>query len=73
MRAASRKQIAAQRLNLKNTRFRVGDARDLEIDEEYDAIMMVDLLHHIDDGQKRRCSTSARRTSHPMDALLSRT
>ncbi len=44
--------LAAERLGLKNAIFKVGDARDLEIEEEYDAIMMVDLLHHIDDGAK---------------------
>jgi len=43
---------AAQRLGLKNATFRVGDARDLGINKEYDAIMMVDLLHHIDDNAK---------------------
>src|SRR5690606_29857317 len=43
---------AAQRLGLTNVSFRVGDARDLEIEDEYDAIMMVDLLHHIDDQAK---------------------
>lgn len=43
---------AAQRLGLRNAAFNVGDARDLAIDNEYDAIMMVDLLHHIDDASK---------------------
>ena len=44
--------LAAERLGLRNARFNVGDARDLAIDEQYDAIMMVDLLHHIDDTAK---------------------
>lgn len=43
---------AAHRLGLKNAHFSVGDARDLGIEKEYDAIMMVDLLHHIDDAAK---------------------
>lgn len=44
--------LAAERLGLRNARFKVGDARDLDINEQYDAIMMVDLLHHIDDTAK---------------------
>ncbi len=44
---------AAQKLGLNNVSFHCGDARDLQIDDEYDAIMMVDLLHHIDDEAKR--------------------
>jgi len=44
--------LAASRLGLKNVSFEYGDARDLAIDDEYDAILMVDLLHHIDDAAK---------------------
>lgn len=44
----------AEKLNLQNVRFCVGDARDLDITEEFDAILMVDLLHHIDDAAKVR-------------------
>lgn len=43
---------AAAKLGLKNVSFHCGDARDLQIEDEYDAIMMVDLLHHIDDSAK---------------------
>lgn len=43
---------AAAKLGLKNVTFNCGDARDLKIDDEYDAIFMVDLLHHIDDVAK---------------------
>ncbi len=45
---------AAARLGLKNVRFKVGDARDLSIDDEFDAVLMVDLLHHIDDATKAK-------------------
>jgi len=44
--------LAASRLGLKNVSFKYGDARDLAINDEYDAILMVDLLHHIDDAAK---------------------
>jgi 2-polyprenyl-3-methyl-5-hydroxy-6-metoxy-1,4-benzoquinol methylase len=44
---------AAAKLGLKNVEFHCGDARDLQIDDEYDAVMMVDLLHHIDDAAKQ--------------------
>lgn len=43
---------AAEKLGLKNVSFNHGDARDLKIDAEFDAIFMVDLLHHIDDASK---------------------
>lgn len=45
---------AAEKLGLRNATFQVGDARDLGIDDEFDAILMVDLLHHIDDTAKVR-------------------
>lgn len=44
---------AAKRLGLKNAHFDCADARDLSINDQYDAIMMVDLLHHIDNDAKR--------------------
>ncbi len=42
----------ASRLGLKNATFHCGDARDLGIGEDFDAIMMLDLMHHIDDDSK---------------------
>lgn len=45
-------QNAAKKLGLNNVEFACGDARDLEINDEFDAIFMVDLLHHIDDEAK---------------------
>jgi 2-polyprenyl-3-methyl-5-hydroxy-6-metoxy-1,4-benzoquinol methylase len=47
-----RATTAANRLGLQNVSFHVGDARDIKIDDEYDAVLMVDLLHHIDDEAK---------------------
>ena len=44
---------AASRLGLSNTRFDVADAREhLELDERFDAVVMMDLLHHIPDESK---------------------
>jgi 2-polyprenyl-3-methyl-5-hydroxy-6-metoxy-1,4-benzoquinol methylase len=44
---------AASRLGLKNATFRCADVRDLRIDEPHDAILIIDLLHHIDEHAKR--------------------
>jgi len=43
---------AAARLGLRNASFFHGDARQLRLDDQFDAIMMIDLLHHIDDAAK---------------------
>ena len=46
---------AALRLGLTNVHFECADARErLALDDEYDAILLVDLLHHIPDDAKRR-------------------
>lgn len=47
-------RLAAQRLGLTNTTFTVGDARTAALPSEYDAIITLDLFHHIDDAAKRR-------------------
>jgi SAM-dependent methyltransferase len=44
---------AASKLGLKNATFHCGDARQLDIDDQFDAIMMLDLMHHINDDSKR--------------------
>lgn len=51
---------AAQKLGLNNVQFKVGDARDLDINDEFDAILMVDLLHHIDDPAKEKLLETCR-------------
>ncbi len=49
---------AAKRLGLKNASFHCGDARTLMLEKQFDAIMMIDLLHHIDDGAKQKLLTT---------------
>jgi 2-polyprenyl-3-methyl-5-hydroxy-6-metoxy-1,4-benzoquinol methylase len=46
---------AADRLGLPNAHFAVADAREaLELEAEFDAVVMMDLLHHIPDESKRQ-------------------
>jgi len=46
---------AAATLGLSNARFSVADAREaLELETEFDAVVMMDLLHHIPDESKRQ-------------------
>lgn len=46
---------ASERLGITNTRFAVADAREhLKLNERFDAIVMMDLLHHIPDEAKRQ-------------------
>ncbi|CAN5569604.1 hypothetical protein BH10CHL1_BH10CHL1_40070 [soil metagenome] len=45
---------AAKRLGLKNASFHCGDARTLMLEKQFDAIMMIDLLHHIDESAKEK-------------------
>lgn len=44
---------AARRLHLKNVVFDHADVRDLDLGMEFDVIMMIDLLHHLEDTAKR--------------------
>ncbi len=61
---------AAKKLGLKNVQFKVGDARDIDINDEFDAILMVDLLHHIDDGAKARLLETCRAHLAPDGRLV---
>jgi SAM-dependent methyltransferase len=46
---------AAARLGLSNARFTVADARDhLQFNDRFDAVVMMDLLHHIPDDKKQQ-------------------
>jgi 2-polyprenyl-3-methyl-5-hydroxy-6-metoxy-1,4-benzoquinol methylase len=45
-------QRAAQRLGLRNASFHCQDARGLNLRDEFDAVLLIDLLHHLDDGAK---------------------
>ena len=45
---------AARRLGLSNVRFEVGDAsKPLALDGQFDAVLMMDLLHHLRDADKQ--------------------
>jgi 2-polyprenyl-3-methyl-5-hydroxy-6-metoxy-1,4-benzoquinol methylase len=56
---------AAARLGLTNMRFDCVDVRELSLDDQHDAIMIIDLLHHIDDHAK--CELLATCSSHLSD------
>ena len=46
---------ASERLGLKNVQFDVADAREtLAMDNGFDAVVMMDLLHHLPDESKRQ-------------------
>jgi len=40
-------QRAAQRLDVQQVSFHVGDARDLSLEQTFDAIYMLDIVHHL--------------------------
>jgi 2-polyprenyl-3-methyl-5-hydroxy-6-metoxy-1,4-benzoquinol methylase len=61
---------AAGRLGLENIEFDALDARQLEINAQYDAILMIDLLHHIDDQAKSRLLTQCRQHLAPTGRLI---
>jgi 2-polyprenyl-3-methyl-5-hydroxy-6-metoxy-1,4-benzoquinol methylase len=49
---------AAARLGLRNATFLQGDARELSLSDQFDAVMMIDLLHHLQDGSKQALLTA---------------
>ena len=50
---------AAKRLNLENITFEAGDAGgDLRLEDQYDVVIMMDLVHHIPDDAKHRLFSS---------------
>lgn len=62
---------ASRRLGLTNTRFVVGDACDtLALDEEYDIIMMMDLMHHLPDAGKHQLIQQTLPRLHPAGRLI---
>lgn len=64
-------QTAARRLGLDNARFVVGDACEtLELEDEYDVIVMMDLLHHIPDAGKRDLIAQVLPRLHPQGRLI---
>jgi 2-polyprenyl-3-methyl-5-hydroxy-6-metoxy-1,4-benzoquinol methylase len=40
-------EVTAKRLGLENAHFYVGDARRCEFDQQFDAVVVLDLLHHV--------------------------
>ncbi|MBI4718927.1 MAG: class I SAM-dependent methyltransferase [Planctomycetes bacterium] len=44
---------AAERLGLHNIRFECRDAQTLDLSQEYDAVVMLDLMHHLPQGGKQ--------------------
>lgn len=62
--------LAARRLGLENAVFEHGDARDLTLGAQFDAIMMVDLMHHIDDASKRSLLETCVNHLDPEGALI---
>lgn len=61
---------AASRLGLTNVRFNCGDARDLRITGTYDAVLLVDLLHHINDEEKAKLLKSCSLSLVPNGRLI---
>jgi cyclopropane fatty-acyl-phospholipid synthase-like methyltransferase len=62
---------AARRLELDNAQFEVGDARDiLALDGQYDAVLMMDLLHHIPDDSKRQLLHAVLKSLAPGGSLI---
>jgi 2-polyprenyl-3-methyl-5-hydroxy-6-metoxy-1,4-benzoquinol methylase len=51
--------LAATRLGLQNASFHCANARELSVNEQFDAVMLVDLMHHVDDETKKRLVTMA--------------
>jgi 2-polyprenyl-3-methyl-5-hydroxy-6-metoxy-1,4-benzoquinol methylase len=47
-------QGAAERLNLENVSFRVADAETYQFEDQFDAITVLDLLHHVERGSADR-------------------
>lgn len=62
---------AAARLGLSSVRFEVADARQpLVLDDAYDAVLMMDLLHHVPDDTKRELLATVARHVAPGGSLV---
>jgi len=62
---------AAGRLGLTNVRFELGDAAGpLLLDEEYDAVLMIDVLHHLPDPAKQQLLTTVAARLRPNGHLI---
>ncbi len=64
-------RAAAARLGLSTVQFDVGDARSsIEMGRDYDAVLMMDLLHHVPDAAKRDLLTSVTEALVPGGLLV---
>lgn len=64
-------QRAASRLKLANATFVQGDACDtLALDDQYDIVVMMDLMHHIPDEGKRNLISQVLPRLHPQGRLI---
>lgn len=64
-------RTAASHLGLSNVRFDRGDAASpLPDDEQYDAVVMMDLVHHLPDGAKHRLLSRAVEVLEPGGRLI---
>jgi 2-polyprenyl-3-methyl-5-hydroxy-6-metoxy-1,4-benzoquinol methylase len=64
-------RLAAQKLGLTNVSFECRDAtRPLELTDDYDAVLMMDLLHHMPDESKRHLLNSVTARLRPDGHLI---
>jgi 2-polyprenyl-3-methyl-5-hydroxy-6-metoxy-1,4-benzoquinol methylase len=61
---------AAAALELKNIKFLCQDARSLQLGEEFDAILTIDLLHHLDNAAKSVVLHTCERNLSPGGRLI---
>jgi 2-polyprenyl-3-methyl-5-hydroxy-6-metoxy-1,4-benzoquinol methylase len=62
--------LAAARLGLDNVTFHCADARELNVEEQFDSAMFVDLMHHVDDQTKNRLLTMVAERLTPEATLI---
>lgn len=62
--------LAARRLGLTNVTFEHSDATTLKLSDEYDAVLMIDLMHHLSPDGKRHTVDEIRRHLSPDGRLV---
>ena len=63
-------KLTAMQLGLKNVSFHCQDVRALASEDMFDAIVMIDLLHHIDNDSKRRLLAKCLQHLSPNGSLI---